>query len=338
MTVTILFALLCAVLPTRWTVVAEHEISRPDEPATLSGVSWVSNDTYLAATDWQPTLYELTIPVDPVSGRPGGCTVVPRSKITGCEDVEDVASDPLDRTKFFAVDERGGTISRHSVTGGTALATLQPTGALSRTRHNMGLESLTLSRDGRTLWTANEEAAQDDGPISCRKRGTDVRLARFRRADESGGWQADGEWVYRTDPIAGGSWKVRSYDAARSGVSALCLLEDGTLLALEREFSVIFLPRFRCRIYEVDFAGATDASAHASITNASITRVGKRLLHETKGLSMYEGLCAGPRRADGSTTLILVSDADHPFMAKAVMTIKIRPNQSPPSEAGESRK
>lgn len=329
-------ALLCTAQPASWTVTAKHELSRPNEPATLSGITWVSNDTYLAATDWNPTLYELTIPIDPVTARPRTCSARARCAIKGCTDVEDIASDPLNRAQFFAVDERRGTISRHSMTDGQSLATQKLTGALSRTRLDMGLESLTLSRDGKTLWTANEEATKDDGPISSQQHGTDVRLARFRRTDANAVWQPDGEWVYTTDPIAGRSLKINRSDAARSGVSALCLLEDGTLLTLEREFSIVILPRFRCRIYEVDPAGATDVSDCASVTNAPITRVAKRLLHETTGLAMYEGLCAGPRCTDGSPTLVLVSDADHPFMAKSVMTLKLQPTAPRPAEIPKS--
>ena len=316
---------LCAVLPAQWVVVAEHELTRPDEPASLSGITWVSNDTYLAATDWSPRLYELTIPMDPDSARPLSCTVSPRGKIDGCEDVEDVAFDPISRAHVLVVDERKGTISRHSVTGGPSVATFKPTGALSRTRLNLGLESLALSRDGMTLWTANEEATKDDGPISSRKRGTDVRLSRFQRMDGESAWQAAGEWVYRTDPIAGGSWKPKGTDFARSGVSALCLLEDGTLLVLEREFSVVVLPRFRCRLYEADVSEATDVASYASVSNTPITRVGKRLVYETTGLAMYEGVCEGPRCADGSASLLLVSDGDHhAFMSKSVMALKLR--------------
>ena len=80
---------------------------------------------------------------------------------------------------------------------------------------------------------------------------------------------------------------------------------------LEREFSKVLIPRLRCRLYETDFSSATDVQGLASISNApSLKKVEKRLLYETTGLSMYEGLCLGPKLSDGARLLVLVSDGD----------------------------
>ena len=301
-----------------------HEISRPAGPASLSGITWVSNSTYLAATDWNPTLWELTLPLDETTGKPLSCEVRKSAKILGGTDVEDLAVDPLDKSKLWIADEFTATIRKIDAKSGKELGKLPMPGVLAKTRTDMGLESVTLSRDGLELWTTSEEAVEADGPISGKKRGTDVRLTRFRRKGADSDWQPDGQWIYRTDPKAGGSWKEgkSGVDAARSGVSGLCLLDDGTLLALEREFSVVFLPRFRCRIYEVDFARATEVSALASTTNASISRADKRLLYETTGFAMYEGLCEGPRLKDGARSLILVSDGDRHTL-ESILTLKL---------------
>ena len=306
------------------TVTDEHVISRPNGPASLSGITWVSNSTYLAATDWNPTLWELTLPLDETTANPLSCKVRESGKITGCTDVEDIAVDPLDRSKLWIADEFTATIRKIDAQSGKELGKLPMPASLAKTRTDMGLESVTISRDGLQLWTTSEEAVEADGPISGNKRGTDVRLTRFRRKGADADWQPDGQWVYRTDPKAGGSWKTgkSGVDAARSGISGLCLLGDGTLLALEREFSVVILPRFRCRIYEVDFARATEVSALASITNAPISRADKRLLYETTGFAMYEGICEGPRLGDGARSLILVSDGDR-YTAESILALKL---------------
>ena len=305
-------------------VTGEHVISRPNGPASLSGITWVSNSTYLAATDWNPTLWELTLPLDETSGKPLSCKVRKSVKLQDCTDVEDIAVDPIDKSRLWIADEFSTTIRKIDAQGGKCLGKLPMPAPLAKTRTDMGLESVTLSRDGLQLWTTSEEAVEADGPISDNRRGTDVRLTRFRRRSADAEWQLDGQWVYRTDPKAGGSWKTgkSGVDAARSGVSGLCLLDDGTLLTLEREFSVVILPRFRCRIYEVDFAFATDVSSLATITNAPVSRTGKHLLYETTGFAMYEGICEGPRLGDGARSLILVSDGDR-YTAESILSLKL---------------
>ena len=314
-----------------YTVADEHVVSRPAGPASLSGITWVSNSTYLAATDWDPALWELTLPLDETTGKPLSCKVRERGKIQGGTDVEDIAVDPLDRSKLWIADEFTATIRKIDSRNGKELGKLPMPAPLARTRTDMGLESVTLSRDGLRLWTTSEEAVEADGPISDNKRGTDVRLTRFRRKDADADWRPDGQWIYRTDPKAGGSWKsgASGVDAARSGVSGLCLLDDGTLLALEREFSVVILPRFRCRIYEVDFARATEVSSLASVTNAPVSRTGKRLLYETTGFAMYEGICEGPRLRDGARSLILVSDGDR-YTSESILALKLEKRSEKP--------
>ena len=312
-----------------WFVADHHEIGRPNGPTSLSGITWVSNSTYLAATDWNPTLWELTLPLDETTGKPLSCAVRESRKIPSGTDVEDIAVDPLDKSKLWIADEFTTTIRKIDAKSGKELDKLQMPTPLAKTRTDMGLESVTLSRDGLLLWTTSEEALEADGPISSNTHGTDVRLTRFRRKGADADWQLDGQWIYRTDPKAGGSWKTgkNGVDAARSGVSGLCLLDDGTLLALEREFSVVLFPRFRCRIYEVDFARATDVSSLASITNVPVSRTGKHLLYETTGFAMYEGICEGPRFRDGARSLILVSDGDQHTL-ESILTLKLKKRSS----------
>ena len=92
---------------------------------------------------------------------------------------------------------------------------------------------------------------------------------------------------------------------------------------LEREFSVVIVPRFRCRIYETDFTSATEVLARASLKDgASAVAVGKRLLYEATGFSMYEGMCLGPRLADGSRILMLVSDGDKKSL-RTVLSLRL---------------
>ena len=304
-------------------VTDSHEVRRPAEPASLSGITWVSNSTYLAVTDWGASVWEMNLPLDPETGKPLSCSVRKLFALQAREDTEDIAIDPLDPARLYVADENHGFIGINSRANGQSIGVLPMTNALAKLRTDMGLESVAVSRDGLRLWTTSEEAAEPDGPISDNNRGTDVRLARYRRGGRDDAWRKDGEWTYRTDAVAGMDFGLdNGVRNARSGVSGLCLLDDGTLLVLEREFSVVLLPRFRCRLYEADLAGATDVSSFASVTNQPVVRVRKRLLYETTGFSMYEGVTQGPDLRGGARSVVLVSDGDD-LPLESVLTLRL---------------
>ena len=90
------------------------------------------------------------------------------------------------------------------------------------------------------------------------------------------------------DPAGGSPFGRHTF----SGVSSLLAMDDGSLLVLEREFSVKILPSFRIRIYRMN--PGTD---------------GKTMLwEESSTFSNYEGMCLGPVLDDGRQSLVLISD------------------------------
>ena len=314
----------------RWKAEVADEIMRPDifEADSLGGVAWVSNNVYWAVTDekWRPVVWELEFPMDAATGKLNACRMKMLCRPQKANDIEGLARDPIDGSIWLA-DEREGRICQYDPKTGVRLggAVELPAG-MRGFRRDFGLESLTIGRNGLSMWTCSEEALQADGPQSTRKQGSDVRLTKLVREGGTVNWKAAGQWVYRTDPIVGGPWyNAAQEECSRSGVSELCLLEDGTLLVLEREFSVVLVPRFRCRLYEVNFSGATDVLKLPSVTEVpGLVRVEKRLLFETTGFAMYEGMCAGPQLADGSRLLVLVSDGDKRAF-RSVMALRLSP-------------
>ena len=295
----------------------------------MGGITWVSNSVYWAVTDekHKTVVWELDIPVDADTGTVSVCRMRLLCRPDGTDDVEGIASDPLDGSMWLA-DERAHAISRFDPVSGRRLpGRVELPAVMGRFRRDFGLESLTISSDGLSMWTCSEEALTPDGPLSTRRQGSDVRLTRFVRGAAAEPWKPVGQWVYQTDPIAGKPWhnKSKNEDMTRSGVSELCLLDDGTLLTLEREFSVVLVPRFRCRIYETDFSQATDVLDRKTLADGpAFSRVSKRLLHETTGFAMYEGMCLGPKLADGSRILMLVSDGDKKSL-RNVLSLRLSP-------------
>ena len=312
----------------KWRIDAADEILRPDMPEadSMGGLAWVSNSTYWAITDEKkkPVVWTLELPSDAVTGKVSECRMSILCRPEGVVDAEALVRDPLDGSMWIA-DERSCTITRHDpLTGRRMPNVVELPQVLKRFYKDSGLESLTIAPDGLAMWTCAEEAVEPDGPRSDRTHGTDVRLVRLVRASVGAPWRVDGQWVYRTDSIAGKSWlDSAGKDMSRSGIAELCVLEDGSLLVLEREFSVVMIPRLRCRLYEVDFTGATDVASWETLSaGGAAVQVQKRLLHETMGFSMYEGMCVGPKLADGSRLLVFVSDGDKRSL-RSVLTLRL---------------
>lgn len=309
----------------RWRIEQSSEIARPAVPesAAMGGVTWVSNDVYWTVTDWNPQVWEMVLPVDPQSGSIKECRIRSLSSPQDALDVEGIARDPLDGSVWMS-DERNQRITRHDPLSGKRLDTVDLPPIMNGIYEDLGLESLTISKDGLVMWTCTEEALKVDGSRSTNQSGSDVRLTKLIRNGLGDRWLMAGQWVYRTDPIAGGPWYMYGTNSARSGISELCVLDDGTLLVLEREFSKVLIPRLRCRIYEIDLSFATEVSGVDSIKKIDgLKRADKRLLFETSGFSMYEGMCVGPELSDGSRLVVLVSDGNK-YTLRTVMTLRLR--------------
>ncbi len=301
------------------TLVPVCELDRPDDPASLSSLSLVSNGVYWTSTDWKPTLHEIVLR-HAEDGKPNGLKITRLCALEGAKDVEGIAYDPL-RGTFWAADEVYRKVSEHDPRTGRRLGEMKLPPQFEKCRRTFGFESLCIRPDGLEMWLANEEALSCDGPISNPDHGTTVRLARFTRANGNDAWLAAGQWAYETDSIGGSA----PLYGCRSGLSGLCALEDGTLLALEREYSFKPLPALRCRIYAVDRAQATDVAARESLAPGTLpfTPVAKKRLYDANtGLAMYEGIAPGPIEADGSRLLFLISDGEK-MMSKKMLVLRL---------------
>ena len=272
-----------------------------------AGVFYVLRDH---AGDGKSKVYPVSFAINPATGaiveHPIGAEFTPGS----LGDAEGIALDPRTGALWIS-DEASPTIAEYGL-GGVATGRTAPVPAVQRSykRGNRSLEALTVSPDGLTMWTANEQALTCDGESSDGNTtvSTVVRLTRFTRATAQADWEAAGEWAYACDPCGGSNY-------AQSGLSGLCALPDGSLLALEREVSITTWGR--CRIYRITtgaLAAATEISDLPSLTEAdSYTPVAKGTrLVEIKGVILniivYEGIALGPILNDGSRAVYLVSD------------------------------
>ena len=340
MTAVILLAALVAV--------PAGDFPRPEGgPTGLSGVTHVTNDLYYAVNDAGSFLLTVEISVDRANGRVTNCAfrAATALKASGkLADLEGVAWDAAAGV-VWATDEYDGTIrSFDPATGERRAAAVLPP-VQDAFRFNRSLEALALAPGSLDLWACNEEALcakearrerrmqkspdprpetmADDGPRATRRKGTRVRIMRLSRVSAADVPRPAGEWAYETDPVGGLDFLGKS----SCGVADMAVLGDGTLLVMERELSIKrgkFTPSFRCRIYAVDVSGADDVSNVASLKDFAGRTAGKTLVWGgDTGFANYEGLCEGPRLADGSRTLVLVSDADAGAAAR-VMTLVLK--------------
>lgn len=306
--------------------IAEYDINN----LGCGGIVYLGGDNYYLLQDHddttkKATLYPATIKVDPSTGKITNNLKVDIAAagiaLTGNGDSEGIGLDPCSGGVWVS-DESGPTIKEFrptlTMTSVPATRTAPIPSIYSKINSNKGLEALTVSGDGKTMWTANEEALKGDGSLSKYNVSTTVRLTKFERGNVHDNWTAVGQWPYTCQPAT--SSLVSSYEFC--GVSGLCALPDGSLLVLERETSTTTLGRFEIyRLTESSFASATpiltwtDGLASKSYTAVSkgkalISNIGddRKSVYSDFDIDVYEGICLGPRLSDGSLSILLVSD------------------------------
>ncbi|MBE9103823.1 esterase-like activity of phytase family protein, partial [Nostoc cf. edaphicum LEGE 07299] len=154
--------------------------------------------------------------------------------------------------------------------------------------NNLAFESLTITPDQKTLFTAAENALSQDGLRASLTSGSPSRILQYNLV--SG--QPEKEYLYITDAIA--QAPNPSTGSADNGLTDLLAIDNrGTLLALERSFAQGVGNTIK--IYEVSLQGATDISFYDSLNNlsteqlATIKPAQKRLLLNLNDLDLPNG-------------------------------------------------
>jgi hypothetical protein len=294
----------------------------------ISGITWAGGDLYYAVDDNDKKLYPITLKINRDTGSlasgTNGITIGTGVVMAGANDMEGCAFDPASG-KVWISQETNALIREFDPATGECIRSA-PVPAIMRDYYgNFSLEALTISGDGLTMWTCNEESLKCDGTNSTLTAGTTVRLTKFSRASVYDNWTLAGQWAYLTRPI-GESSGMYLVSNARSGVSALTALPDGTLLVLERGYGGwgSLADDFKNYIYAVDFSGATDVTNIKSLKDADYTLVGKVEVFKniTFKVVNYEGMCLGPQLSDGSVALVVIADGGSGGNEK-VMTLKL---------------
>ncbi len=210
-------------------------------------------------------------------------------------------------------------------------------GAGSGIRNNLAFESLTVTPNG-TLVTATENALTQDGlptdQFNPNVRSTS-RLLTYNLATQVAG----AEYVYEVEPLAQLPNPANQF--ATNGLVDLLALSDTKFLSIERSFAVGALGTGGTgniiRIFEIDITGATDVSGIDDLDAfvGTIIPVQKTLVFDLNSITTpgfatdnIEGVTFGQNFADGSQSLILVSDdnfSDVQFTQFAAFKVTVVP-------------
>lgn len=204
-------------------------------------------------------------------------------------------------------------------------------------RDNAAFESIAVTADGGRVFVAVEQPLLQDDDVATFSRGGASRLLEFRR--EGDGYVASREFSLPIDPVPHPrDIRPRGADI---GVVALVALDDATLLMLERSF--VHGTRDGGRATRNDILlsrlvldEADDVTSVASLRGAfvrplvkqrllSLADVAGALPPALASLDNFEGMAFGPRQADGSATLVLVSDDNfNPAQRTAFVVLRLR--------------
>jgi len=275
----------------------------------LSGITYAGDGTYWGVLEWEAKLVRLRIVVRPDASLESVNIdrAVQMSKGSDCEGIAWTAARP----DAVMVSTEAPELAEVSLIDGRRLRTITLPPTLARTVRNQGLESLTYSINGKSLWTANERALKADGnpmtPAAPMLSATRVRLQRFDVTPDA---ITPAEQVeYQTSGV---------HDlAGQIGLCDLAALPDGRLLALERSAAQKLSGEksIRTRIFLVDPAGATDVGKppyDAGLVNQTPVKASKTLLYDgfvcDADGENFEGLCLGPELSPGRRAVIGVVD------------------------------
>lgn len=171
----------------------------------------------------------------------------------------------------------------------------------SAIRPNLGFEALTYNANTQRFWTTTESTLPRDGECSSLTSKNVSNRLRFISFDLS--LKPADEYLYEMDlPTA-----KRKKGMLAHGVPSLVALDDGSLLVMERE---AFIAKNKvgsfCRIKL--FHAVPD---NGMMRKEKLTEFVTRLRIGKMNFANYEGMCLGPRLADGRQTLLLISDSQN---------------------------
>jgi hypothetical protein len=286
-----------------------------DKATDFSGLTWLEGEHYYTVSNRTNGMFPLNITLDSATGRITDAKFGRKVEIqTDYSDFEGIAWVPETKRLYLSSESANGIVGFDRE--GDARFSVKVPEIYQEARRNRSLESLTFGADA--FWTANENALACDGPESSASHGGVVRLQKFDAQ-----FRPVAQYPYRTETSL-----VRVGGGGGTGLTDLCALPNGELLALERVVAVGLV----AKVFLVDVTGADDTSKLSKIDPEDIKTVRKTLLFERHTLTAnFEGIALGPELADGWRSLILIADSGG-GSKHLLMPLRIRFDSKKPDE------
>lgn len=290
-------------------IVNDQQTFPKEIPAgNYSGIAYLGNDRYAVVSDKSEHcgFFIFNIKLDTISGKIVSIANEGfRTDSTANRDQEGIAYFPKSNTIFIS-GEADNQVLEYDSLGNSTGRKLNMPDIFTKATHNYGLESLTYNAFTHRFWTTSESTLPIDGEQSTATNGIANKL-RLQSFDDK--LHAREQYYYIMDkPTAN-----RNAQHYAMGVSELLALDNGNLLVLEREF---FVPKekigsyARCKLYEVF---PTLVQPNDTLPKTLVTDITTRLTLFSRSIANYEGMCLGKRLADGSQTIIMVSDSQDQY-------------------------
>ena len=290
------------------TALKQRKFPKTVSAGNYSGITWLGDSRYAVANDKSPTagFYLMTIKTDSISGEL--LSVREDSFLTSGQpnrDEEGICY-VLQTQTVFVSGEKDQQILEYNFQGQLTGRKLTIPEIFKTADGNGGFEALTYQPQTHRFWTTSEFTLKADGekPTIERKIKNRLRLQSF--GDDL---QPKDQYWYETDSTIIKKRKGRSI----LGVSGLAALDDGRIVVLERE---MYFPKKQIGSYclvKLYMVNPSQQQPGEVLKKTLLTQFRTKINLTRRNFANYEGICVGPKLADGQQLLILICDSQNQY-------------------------
>ena len=290
------------------TLLKQKAFPKTVSAGNYSGITWLGASRYAIANDKSPTagFYLMTIETDSITGEL--LTVREDTFLTSGlpnRDEEGICYMPESQTVFVS-GEADQEIIEYNLQGQLTGRKLNIPEVFKTAYKNGGFEALTYQPKTHRFWTTSEFTLKADGekPTIERKIKNRLRLQSF--GDDL---QPKEQYWYESDSAIIKKHKGRSI----VGVSGLAALDDGRIVVLERE---MYFPKKQIGSFALVRLYVVNPTLHKPgeiLSKTLLTEFRTKVNLTRRSFANYEGICVGPKLADGRQLLILVCDSQNQY-------------------------
>lgn len=290
------------------TLLKQKAFPKTVSAGNYSGITWLGASRYAIANDKSPTagFYIMTIETDSITGEL--LTIREDTFLTSGlpnRDEEGICYVPESQTVFVS-GEADQEILEYNLQGQLTGRKLNIPEVFKTAYKNGGFEALTYQSKTHRFWTTSEFTLKADGekPTIERKIKNRLRLQSF--GDDL---QPKEQYWYESDSTTIKKQKGRSI----VGVSGLAALDDGRIVVLERE---MYFPKKQIGSFSLVKLYVVNPSQQQPgeiLSKTLLTEFRTKVNLTRRNFANYEGICVGPKLADGRQLLILICDSQNQY-------------------------